>query len=64
MDLGCGQTFFLDREADCLANLYVSKVSVRQNGYSVKSLLSLASFLTFKQPSIQYLLQSFNEDGS
>ena len=46
----------------CLANL--SKVSVRQSGYSVYSLLSLVLFVTFKQPSIQYPLQSFNEDGS
>ena len=62
MKHSCGQTFSLDREADLLANL--SKVSVRQSGYSVYSLLSLASFLTFKQPSIQYPLQSFNKDGS
>ena len=62
MELSCGQTFSVDREADCLANL--SKVSERQSGYSVYSLLSLALFLTFRQPLIQYSLESFNEDGS
>ena len=62
MELSCRQTFSVNREADRLANL--SKVSVRQSGYSVYSMLSLASFLTFKQPSIQYPLQSFSEDRS
>ena len=62
MELSGGQTFFLDREADCLANL--SKVSVRQSGLAGCSLLSLAPFLIFKQPSFQCPLQSFNEDGS
>ena len=51
-----------DEGSDRLANL--SKVSVRQSGYSMDSLLYLALFLTFKQLLIQYPLQSVNEDGS
>ena len=50
----------VDREADRLVHL--SKVSVRQSGYSVYSLLSLALFFTVRQPPIQYRLQSFNKN--